>query len=283
MASRCYDLHTHSTVSDGTLAPAELVRRAARQGVDVLSLTDHDATDGLAEARVTAEAHGIRFVSGVEISVSWEGITLHVVGLGIAPAHAPLARGLAGLRERRRERGTRIGARLESAGVSGAMAGAAALAGGPVISRTHFARFLVQGGYAPDMGRAFKRYLHRGGPGYVGGEWTGLAEAVDWITGAGGVAVIAHPGRYRLGSARLRQLCEHFRDAGGEAIEVVSGSQHASESPRLARLAHDTGLAASAGSDYHGPEQCWLEPGRIPALPPGCRPVWDHPAVAQGR
>jgi predicted metal-dependent phosphoesterase TrpH len=281
MPSRRYDLHTHSTVSDGTLTPADLVSRAVVQGVDVLSLTDHDATDGLDEARAAAERHGIRLVPGVEISVSWEGATLHIVGLGIAADHDPLVRGLADLRERRRQRGLEIGARLEAAGVSGAVDGAAALASGPVISRTHFARFLVQQGHAQDLTRAFKRFLHRGGPGYVGGEWAGLGEAVSWINDAGGVAVIAHPGRYRLGSGRLRRLCEHFRELGGEAIEVVSGSQHASESPRLARLATEAGLAASVGSDYHGPEQRWLEPGRIPGLPGGCRPVWEHPALAE--
>ena len=272
--SRLHDLHTHSTASDGTLSPGDLARRAHAQGVQVLALTDHDVTDGLAEARLVADELGMGFVNGVEISVTWNGVTIHIVGLDIDPAHAGLQAGLAGLREFRAWRGEEIARRLEKAGIPGALEGARAFASGQILSRTHFARFLVQGGYAKDMRKVFGRYLTHNRPGYVPGEWAPLADAVGWIRAAGGVAVIAHPARYRLSATRLRALIGEFRDAGGEAIEVVSGSHSAGDVQGMAQYAKRFDLLASQGSDYHGPEQSWLELGRMPPMPDGCVPVW---------
>ena len=269
-----YDLHTHSTASDGTLAPAELVARASGAGVEVLALTDHDTTEGLAEGGAAADAAGLVLVPGVEISVTWSSRVVHVVGLGIDPADAALQEGLAGLRRFRAWRAEEIGRRLERAGVSGAFEGARALSNGRLISRTHFARFLVAGGHAPDMRRVFRRFLTRGNPGHVPGAWADLEAAVGWIRSAGGQAVIAHPARYPFTRTRLRQLIGEFRECGGEGIEVVSGSHGRDDTFTAARHARDFRLLASAGSDYHGPEHPWLELGRLPPLPDGCRPVW---------
>ncbi len=269
-----YDLHSHTTLSDGTLSPDELVRRAHAQGVGVLALTDHDVTDGLAEAAVTAAEVGLRLVPGVEISVTWSGITFHILGLNIDPGHGGLQAGLSQLRSIRTERGAEIARRLEKHGIEGALAGAQAFASGPILSRTHFARFLVAAGHAKDMRKVFKKFLVNNRPGYVAGEWTTMEEAVGWICAAGGQAVIAHPARYRISATRLRQFIEAFKDCGGVGIEVVSGSHSASEAAGMAQYAKRYELLASCGSDYHGPEQSWLELGKPMPLPDGCVPIW---------
>ncbi|MEE8482915.1 MAG: PHP domain-containing protein [Acidiferrobacterales bacterium] len=270
-----YDLHSHTLESDGTLTPTELVERAARMGVQVLALTDHDVTHGIAEAQTAAEESGLQLVPGVEISVTWQGRTLHIIGLGVDVENTELATGLANLRQRRNERGREIGQRLESAGVENAYAGARSYSHGDILSRTHFARFLVDNNYAKDVGRAFKKYLSNGKAGYVRCEWVGLEECIGWINGAGGQAVIAHPGRYAIGSGTMRRLLGEFRDAGGAGIEVVCGNNNSGEIDRFARLANDFGLLASCGSDFHGPEQHWRELGRLTRFPEGCRPVWQ--------
>lgn len=272
---KTYDLHSHTLCSDGVLTPAELVRRAADKGVDVLALTDHDVTDGLAEAQVAAGQAGIELVPGVEISVTWQGRTIHVVGLGIDPENEALANGLAGLRSVRDARGRDIGERLQQAGVDRAYEGARAFAHGKILSRTHFARFLVDAGYAPNLNKAFKNYLHKGKPGHVRSEWATLEQCLDWIRVAGGVAVIAHPARYPLGTGVMRRLLGEFREAGGRAIEVVTGNYNADETQRFARLAQEFELLSSCGSDFHGPEQHWLELGKLAPLPDGCTPVWQ--------
>ncbi|HEC19282.1 MAG TPA: PHP domain-containing protein [Gammaproteobacteria bacterium] len=278
-ASPHYDLHSHTTLSDGTLSPQDLVCRARAQGVDVLAVTDHDVTDGLAEATVTAAEVGLHLVPGVEISVTWSGVTFHIVGLNIDPAHAGLQAGLARLRAFRTERGEEIARRLEKHGIEGALAGAQAFASGPILSRTHFARFLVAAGHAQDMRKVFRKFLIHNRPGYVSGHWATLEEAVGWIVAAGGQAVIAHPARYRVSATRLRQFIEAFRDCGGVGIEVVSGSHSAGDVAGMAQYAKRYGLLASCGSDYHGPEQSWQELGRPMVLPAGCVPVWnDWPA-----
>ncbi len=274
--NRCYDLHSHSTASDGTLTPAALVAHAAAQGVDVMALTDHDTTAGLDEARDAARQHGIELVPGVEISVTWMRRTIHVVGLGIDPGHGPLQAGLAKLREFRDWRAREIGERLQAAGIDGAWEGACALSGGGLVGRTHFARFLVARGHARNMREVFRRFLVRNRPGHVAGQWATLEQAVGWITGAGGQAVIAHPARYGLTRTRLLTLIGEFRECGGEAIEVVSGSHSPDEVSVMARHARDTGLLGSAGSDYHGPENPWIEMGRIAPLPEGVIPIWRH-------
>jgi len=271
-----YDLHTHSTASDGTLSPGELVRRAHAQGVDVLALTDHDSTAGIAEASDTAAALGLRLVPGVEVSVTWSGVTIHILGLNVDPEHPGLQQGLAQLRARRDERGKDIARRLARAGIDGALEGAQAYAAGAIISRTHFARFLVAQGHAKDMRKVFKKFLVRNRPGHVPGDWAGLEEAVGWIRAAGGVAVIAHPARYRLSATRLRQFIGEFKDCGGQGIEVVSGSHSAGDVQGMAQYARRFDLLASCGSDYHGPEQPWVELGQLTPLPENCTPVWQQ-------
>jgi predicted metal-dependent phosphoesterase TrpH len=273
MFSPC-DLHSHSTASDGTLSPTDLVRRAATAGVQVLALTDHDTTEGLAEATRVAAGLGVRLVPGVEISVSWGGGTVHLVGLRIDPAAPELAAGLARLRSFRDWRAEEIGRRLDRHGIPGAFAGARELSNGRLISRTHFARHLVRAGHARDEREVFRHFLVSGKPGHVAGDWAGLAEAVAWVRAAGGDAVLAHPARYALTRTRLRRLLGAFREAGGAGLEVVSGSHSRDDCFTMARHAADFALRASAGSDFHGPENPWIELGRLPALPEGCVPLW---------
>lgn len=270
-----YDLHSHSTASDGTLSPTELVTRAARQGVDVLALTDHDVTDGLNEALAAAEPLAITLLPGVEVSVTWQGKTLHIVGLGIDHTNAVLQQGLAQMRTFRDWRAAEMARRLEKHGVDNAYAGASAYASGTILSRTHFARYLIERGHASDMGQVFKRFLTQGKPGYVPGEWATLPDALHWINSAGGQAVIAHPARYKLTATRLRQLLGEFKQYGGAAIEVVSGSHSRDDYHAMANYAKEFGLLSSCGTDYHGPEQPWLELGRLPPLPKICVPVWS--------
>lgn len=268
------DLHAHSSASDGTLAPAELMRRAHAAGVEVMALTDHDTLDGLGEAAAEAARLGLGFVPGVEISVTWRGMTVHVVGLGVDTAEPSLADGLAALREHRDWRAEEIGRRLAASGIPGALDGARAHANGNLVSRTHFARFLVDAGHAADVRAVFRKYLVHGKPGHVAGQWAELGKAVSWIRAAGGQAVIAHPARYNMSRTRLRQLLAEFIEVGGEGLEVVSGSHSRDDYFTMAHLARDLGLLASAGSDYHGPEHPWIELGRLPDLPDGCHAIW---------
>jgi len=271
-----YDLHCHSTCSDGLLAPAAVVRRAAARGVGFVALTDHDDTAGLAEAGDAAAECGIALVPGVEVSATWDDHTIHVVGLGIDAGNEDLQSGLASVREGRDARARRIGEALERAGIPGALEGARRyVTSERLISRTHFARFLVEAGHVREMKDVFRRYLARGLPGYVPHAWATLAQAVGWIRGAGGQAVLAHPGRYKLGSDGMRRLVAEFRDHGGEAIEVLSASHAAAQVAQFAALARLHGLKASAGSDYHGPGESWLDLGDLPPLPGGCVPVWQ--------
>lgn len=275
MEPRC-DLHTHTYYSDGTLAPQALLARAAAQGLQVLALTDHDTTDGLAEAAAAAAQAGLRFIPGVEISVTWRGQTLHVVGLGIDPRCDALARGLERLCLARHARAREIGERLRRRHrIHGAYEAVQARAK-RVLSRTHFAQFLVGQGHASGMREAFQYYLSRGAPAYVPGEWAALEEAVGWIRAAGGTAVLAHPARYPLPASTLRTLVAEFKECGGEAIEVISGSHPPKANQSFAAFAAKHGLLASVGSDYHGPEKPWVELGRLPALPAGCTPVWER-------
>ncbi|MCB1790948.1 MAG: PHP domain-containing protein [Gammaproteobacteria bacterium] len=271
-----YDLHAHSTASDGTLAPAELMRRAQAAGVGVMALTDHDTLAGLDEAAAEAARLGLGFVPGVEISVTWNATTIHVVGLRIDPENVQLIDGLTRLQAFRDWRAVEIGRRLDAAGYAGAFEGARALSNGRLISRTHFARFLVDNGHAADVRAVFRKFLVKGKPGFVAGQWAGLDEAVQWIRSAGGQAVIAHPARYTLTRSKLRRLLAAFAAAGGEGLEVVSGSHSRDDYFSMAHLARDFGLLASSGSDYHGPEHPWIELGRLPDLPDGCRAIWKE-------
>lgn len=269
------DLHSHSTVSDGALAPAEVVARAAAQGVEVFALTDHDETGGLGAAREAASAAGIGFVDGVEISVTWRGTTVHIVGLRIDPKDPTLAGGLESVRTGRIDRARRIGAELETAGIGGTFDGALKYAGNKtMVGRTHFARFLAEIGVVPDMKAAFKRFLVPGKPGYVAHEWTDLATAVGWIRAAGGRPVLAHPGRYGLSAGALENLLDEFRAAGGEAIEVITGSHSPDQYRMFAAIAQTHGFLASRGSDFHAPGEATADFGKLPALPSNLVPVW---------
>lgn len=270
-----FDLHSHSTCSDGLLAPAALVERAVQRGVDVLALTDHDEVKGLAAAREAATQWGLRLIDGVEISVLWETVTLHIVGLAIDTAHAPLVEGLAGIRTGREQRAVRMAQSLDAAGIAGSLEGARRYAKNPeLVSRSHFARYLVETGHARDTNAVFRNYLTPGKPGYVPHQWAALADALGWINGSGGIAVLAHPGRYDLGTVQCERLLGEFVDLGGAAVEVVTGSHAPSEFVTWARHARQYGLLASAGSDFHGPGEGYRDIGNVPALPAGCEPVW---------
>jgi len=276
------DLHTHSIASDGTLTPAELVARAAAAGVETLALTDHDTVAGIADAQAAAEPLGLKLIPGVEVSVTWGGRTVHLVGLDVDPGCATLLEGLAGLQDYRVWRAEEIGRRLDKAGYPGALEGARRYAAGTLIGRTHFARFLAERGAAADVRDVFKRFLVSGKPGHVPGEWTTLEQAVGWIRAAGGVAVVAHPARYNFTRTKMLRLLGELKECGGRGIEVVSGSHSRDDYYTFARHASEQRLLASAGSDYHGPEQPWIELGRLPALPEGCTPIWSLPGFGGG-
>lgn len=268
------DLHCHSNVSDGVLPPAEVVARAAANGVHALALTDHDDVSGIAEARVAAGATGLTLIPGVEISVSWGGHTVHIVGLRIDPAHPVLAAGLHDIRRGRIERAHRMDADLARSGIVGAYEGAYGYAANKqMVGRTHFARWLVAQGHASDVRSAFRRFLTRGNPGYVEHEWTSLENAVGWIQASGGMAVIAHPGRYAFQARELHRLLDTFRALGGAGIEVITSSHHPSEYGKFADLARAFSLKASRGADFHAPGE-GVDIGRLPALPHYCQPVW---------
>lgn len=269
------DLHCHSNISDGALPPQEVSARAAANGVDVLALTDHDEVQGLAHAASAAHEHGIKFVPGVEISVTWANRGVHIVGLNINPNDATLLKGLAGTRAGRHQRAHRIAEGLEEAGWPGGMAAAERLAGNPdMISRTHFARFLVEQGAAPSVSAVFNHYLSPGKPGFVATQWASLSDAVNWIRGAGGQAVVAHPGRYNFSSSTFDAFLGEFIDLGGVGIEVVTGSHSADEYAKWAAVARRFGLLASRGSDFHAPNEGRADLGSLPPLPNGLKPIW---------
>ncbi len=270
------DLHSHSLASDGLLTPAELVMLAHESGLNTLALTDHDETSGIAEATAAAKRLGMTLIPGVEISVTWNRRTIHVVGLQIDPDDEALNRGLAKSRDYRNWRAEEMGRRLAKQGILGSYEAASKMAKGRIIARTHFARFLIDQGYATDMNDVFKRFLKPNKPGYVTGEWATLEEAVSWINGAGGIAVIAHPARYKLTATKLRELFGLFVTCGGTALEVISGRQSKDESFCMANYAKQFGLRASAGSDFHDPAKSWNQLGKIPELPKNCHPVWSE-------
>ncbi|MGQ0429141.1 MAG: PHP domain-containing protein [Gammaproteobacteria bacterium] len=268
------DLHLHSTASDGTLSPAALVEHVAAHGVRLMALTDHDTIAGVAEAAAAARRQGIGFVAGVEISVSWRGRSLHLLGLAVDPGSQVLLRGLDGQRTLREERGERIAERLEAKGAPGRRVLASLRERGALPTRMHFARELAALGLAPDPGAAFARWLARGRPGDVRADWPALAVATAWIAAAGGKAVIAHPMRYALSAGARRELAAEFAAAGGHAIEVITGGGSPGDRELAISLAVRNGLAASAGSDFHDPAIPWNPPGRLAKLPGSVRPVW---------
>jgi predicted metal-dependent phosphoesterase TrpH len=269
------DLHCHSNVSDGVLAPAELVARAKANGVDYWALTDHDEVSGIAEARAAAKDAGLPFMAGVEISITWAGKTVHIVGLGIDENNDTLLSGLDSVRNGRMVRGREIARQLEQAGIPGALEGALQYADNPeMLGRTHFARFLVDAGVKPTVSAVFDNYLVEGKPGFVPHRWATLEEAVSWICAAGGRAVIAHPGRYPFTDLQLSAMIDRFCELGGVGIEVVTGSHTPDQYGTFANVARRSGLLASRGSDFHGPGESRVDLGALPPLPSGLTPVW---------
>jgi 3',5'-nucleoside bisphosphate phosphatase len=269
------DLHCHSTISDGLLPPQDLVAHAAEHGVKVLGLTDHDDLGGLPIAREAAQDMGVAFVNGVEISVTWKKRTLHIVGLKIDAENQSLKAALDGVRIGREQRALEISQGLAKVGIQGAFDGAKAIAKKSIMTRSHFAQFLVEQGHAKNIKSVFKNFLVKGKPGFVDHQWMSLEESVKLIKDSGGVAVIAHPGRYDLGFVNMHLLMHEFRTYGGDAIEVVTGSHTPPQFEQFAKIAHRFSLKSSQGSDYHGPGLSYMEMGRLPDLPNACVPVWQ--------
>lgn len=269
------DLHCHSNVSDGVLAPAAVAAYARKGGVDAWALTDHDEVGGIKAARLAAGQLGMRFVPGVEISVTWANETVHIVGLQIEEDNPVLVRGLAATRNGRDARGREIAAQLQQAGIPGAYDGALKYVGNPdLLSRTHFARYLCEIGVCNTTSEVFRKYLTEGKPGYVPHRWATLAEAVGWIRQAGGVPVIAHPGRYRFDRTAEGALFDEFIGLGGRAIEVVTGSHTPDQYETYAEIARRYGFLASRGTDFHAPGEARVEFDKLPPLPAGLTPVW---------
>ena len=273
--ARVFDLHAHSTHSDGAYRPRELIERAVAAGIDVLALTDHDTLSGHLEAAEAARDLGIGFLPGVEISVTWQGKTLHLVGLRVDAAHEPLIAGLEGLARHRVQRAFEMAQRLEKVGIIGIYDEVLARAGEGMVTRTHFAHCLARRGLAADVRDVFNRYLTPGKPGYVHSTWADLETASAWIRGAGGVAVLAHPIRYKLTGSWLRRLAVEFKEFGGQAIEVLSGQASPGDVQASAQLAKRFDLLGSCGSDFHGPDQGWPKLGRLPPMPKDVTPVWS--------
>lgn len=270
------DLHCHSVVSDGTLTPEALAARAAAAGVELWALTDHDEVAGQLRARDAARAHRLPYVTGTEISVSFAGRVVHIVGLGFDPLDEALVQGLRATRGGREARAREMAAGLAQVGIKGAYEGALHYVGNPeLISRTHFARFLVEHGHCADVPEVFRRYLTEGKPGFVPHKWASLRDAVGWITGAGGVAVIAHPGRYDFTPTEEYALITEFMGHGGRGIEVVTGSHTTAEYVKYAETALEFDLLASRGSDFHSPTESRIDLGALPMLPGKLTPVWS--------
>ena len=269
------DLHCHSVVSDGTLSPEMLAARAAANGVELWALTDHDEIGGQQRAAAAAHANGMAYLTGTEISVTFIGATVHIVGLGFDPDDAGLRAGLAQTRGGRQERAMEIAAGLAQVGIKGAYEGALKYVSNPdLISRTHFGRYLVEAGVCKDTNEVFRKYLTDGKPGFVPHKWATLKEAVTWITGAGGVAVIAHPARYKFSANEEYALFTEFKALGGRGVEVVTGSHTAAEAVTYAKTAQEYGLVASRGSDFHSPTESHTDLGKLPLLPGQLTPVW---------
>ena len=273
--SACYDLHSHSTMSDGALSPTDLVQRAHQQGVTHLALTDHDTTQGLAQARVCADNLGMQLINGIELSSIWEKKSIHIVGLGIDPDYAPLANAAQHIQVLRLERAAKMAAKLEKKNITGAFAAVQKAAGNGTITRSHFADFLLAGRYVETHQQAFDRYLARGKSVYVPSVGIDLAVAIQWINESGGVAVVAHPLRYQLTSTWLNRLLSDFKNAGGKAMEVVTGRTNTDEIKLLASHAQRFQLAGSMGSDFHNPVNIYPELGRLFPLPDNIQPVWE--------
>jgi predicted metal-dependent phosphoesterase TrpH len=270
------DLHCHSVVSDGTLTPEALAQRAKANGVELWALTDHDEVGGQQRAQAAAQALGMGYLTGTEISITFAGQTVHIVGLGFDAEDDNIQKGLYQTRGGRGLRAQEMSASLAAAGIKGAYEGALKFAGNPeLISRTHFARFLVEAGVCSETNEVFRKYLTEGKPGFVPHRWASLKDAVHWIRDAGGVAVIAHPARYPFSATEEYALFSEFKAHGGQAVEVVTGSHTAAEYVKYADMALEFDLAASRGSDFHSPDESRTDLGTLPYLPGKLTPVWD--------
>ena len=270
------DLHCHSTVSDGTLSPEALAQRAADNGVELWSLTDHDEVGGQKRAAAAARALGMKYLTGTEISVTFLEQTVHIVGLGFDPDHPVLIEGLRQTRDGREQRARAMSDGLAKVGIKGAYEGALKFVGNPeLVSRTHFARFLVESGVCKETNDVFRKYLTEGKPGYVPHRWARLKDALFWIHQAGGLAVIAHPARYKFSANEEFALFTEFKGHGGQGVEVVTGSHSAAEYITYTATAKEFGLAASRGSDFHSPDESHTELGTLPFLPGALTPVWE--------
>ena len=270
------DLHCHSVVSDGTLTPEALAARAAANGVELWALTDHDEIGGQHRAAAAAHANGMKYLTGTEISVTFIGQTVHIIGLGFDPDDPQMRQGLADTRGGRGARAMEMSDALAQAGIRGAYEGALRYVGNPeLISRTHFARHLVESGVCKDTNEVFRRFLTEGKPGFVPHRWASLQDAVRWITAAGGAAVIAHPARYKFSANEEYALFTEFKAHGGQGVEVVTGSHTAAEYVKYGETAREFGLAASRGSDFHSPTESHTDLGRLPCLPGELTPVWE--------
>lgn len=270
------DLHCHSVVSDGTLTPEQLAERASANGVELWALTDHDEISGQHRAAAAARSNGMRYLTGTEISVTFAGETVHIVGLGFDPGDAVMLQGLQATRGGRSQRALEMADGLARVGIKNAYEGALKFVGNPdLISRTHFARFLVESGVCKETSDVFRKYLTEGKPGYVAHQWASLKEAVSWITSAGGLAIIAHPARYKFTPNEEYALFTEFKAHGGRGVEVVTGSHTPHEYVKYAETAREFGLAASRGSDFHSPDESHKDLGSLPFLPGGLTPVWE--------
>lgn len=273
--SLIYDLHTHTTASDGELSPEDLVIKAKHSGIDVLAVTDHDTTSGIAEADAEASRQNIKLLPGIELSASWQDKSFHIIGLNIDPDNKTLNLSLKKTAELREQRAIDIGKRLEKVGVANAYQEARELAGIHTITRSHFARILIKQGHAKDNKDAFKKFLLNNKPGFVKTNWIELETAINLIKGSGGIAIVAHPLRYNITATWLRKMLVAFKESGGTGIEVVTGSSSADEIKTTATYAERYELAGSAGSDFHGFDSHWIKLGQLAAMPKSVTPVWE--------
>ena len=273
--SLVFDLHSHTTYSDGTLQPEELISRAKMNDVDVLALTDHDSTAGLERAQAEALKQNVYLIHGVEISTTWNGQTVHVVGLNVDFNNAELQQGLSYIREQRTLRARKMAEKLAKAGIPDALAKVTEMAGTEAATRTHFARFLVENGHVKDMKTAFKKWLGHKGRAFVGGHWVGLDQGIEWIKNAGGSSVVAHPMRYRYTRSKLERMLDEFIEMGGNAVEVATSSHNEQEKTLIAGIANKKKLLASAGSDFHTPGNPRIDLGKYLKMPESCTPVWQ--------
>ncbi|NOQ63264.1 MAG: PHP domain-containing protein [Methyloprofundus sp.] len=270
-----YDLHSHSHYSDGELSPTQLVLRAKEHGVNTLALTDHDTVAGLAEAQLAATEQDINLITGIELSCEWSKKPFHILGLNIDPNNAELLAGTQRLQVIRLERAKKIAAKLEKNKIPGAWEAVQASAGTGMITRPHFANFLLENNHVSSIQNAFDRYLGQGKPAFVSTQWVELENAIQWIQAAGGVAVVAHPMRYRLTASWMRRFLAAFKEYGGEGIEVITARSNPDEVRRVIQFAKQFELYGSMGSDFHTPKNQWVELGRLAPLPENIRPVWE--------